>query len=184
MSTELIQHYGRHERYNKCLPETLLDELCDVFNSLTTKVASIQMKCIPLPDDLTDSLIVDNISDPLTADDLRVALVDHCSFEDDHENVEEYIMGYVEEEMRNPGTWLNDEVVNFIMKMLQERDSMLCKANYSRVPSHYFGSFFINKLMDCGDGTYNFGNVKRYSIICSCTSHIPFLSLTDFLCIV
>ena len=46
--------------------------------------------------------------------------------------------------------------------MLQERDAKLCELNSSRISSHYFNSFFINKLLDSENGTYNYGNVKRY----------------------
>ncbi len=68
--------------------------------------------------------------------------------------------------------WLNDEVINFNQQMLQERDSMLCQSNYNRVPSHYFSSFFMNKLMDCGENKeYNYSNVKRYYCTSSCISH-------------
>ena len=35
------------------------------------------------------------------------------------------------------------------MKLLQERDDKLCEANPNRRSSHYFVSFFMNKLMDC-----------------------------------
>jgi Ulp1 family protease len=68
-----------------------------------------------------------------------------------------------------PQGWLHDEVINFNMQMLQERDSMLCRSNYDRVPSHYFSSFFMNKLMDCGG--YNYNNVKRYYCTSDCISH-------------
>jgi len=61
-----------------------------------------------------------------------------------------------------PNTWLNDEIVNFYMCMLQERDQKLCAAsNGARLPSHYFNSFFIAKLLENGQYTYN--NVKRWS---------------------
>jgi sentrin-specific protease 1 len=59
-------------------------------------------------------------------------------------------------------TWLNDEVVNFYMAMLQERDARLCSAsNGARLPSHYFNSFFMTKLLE--NGQYNYGQVKRWS---------------------
>lgn len=61
-----------------------------------------------------------------------------------------------------PNTWLNDEVVNFYMCMLQERDQNLCReSNGTRTPSHYFNSFFMSKLME--NGQYTYGNVKRWS---------------------
>jgi sentrin-specific protease 1 len=59
-------------------------------------------------------------------------------------------------------TWLNDEVVNFYMAMLQERDARLCSAgDGTRLPSHYFNSFFMTKLLE--NGQYNYGQVKRWS---------------------
>jgi sentrin-specific protease 1 len=59
-------------------------------------------------------------------------------------------------------TWLNDEVVNFYMAMLQERDARLWSAgDGARLPSHYFNSFFMTKLLE--NGQYNYGQVKRWS---------------------
>jgi len=43
--------------------------------------------------------------------------------------------------------WLNDEVINFYMCMLQERDNSLCEQNPLRLNSHYFSTFFMNKLL-------------------------------------
>jgi sentrin-specific protease 1 len=61
-----------------------------------------------------------------------------------------------------PNTWLNDEIVNFYMCLLQERDDQLSAAsNGARKRSHYFNSFFITKLLE--NGTYNYGNVKRWT---------------------
>lgn len=61
-----------------------------------------------------------------------------------------------------PGVWLNDEVVNFYMCMLQERDAELCQAEGpARKPSHFFNSFFISKLNE--GNQYNYKNVKRYN---------------------
>lgn len=59
-----------------------------------------------------------------------------------------------------PGVWLNDEVVNFYMCMLQERDAEVCSSsNPPRKPSHFFNSFFISKLYE--GNQYNYKNVKR-----------------------
>ena len=58
--------------------------------------------------------------------------------------------------------WLNDEVINFHMNMLQERDGTLCAvSNSSRQPSHFFSIFFMNKLLEFG--TYTYGNVSSWS---------------------
>ena len=60
-----------------------------------------------------------------------------------------------------PGVWLNDEIVNFYMSMLQERDKELVSIYPKRVPSYYFNSYFIAKLLD--EGGYKYANVKRWS---------------------
>ena len=58
-----------------------------------------------------------------------------------------------------PVTWLNDEIINFYMEMLRERDAALCATNKARKPSHFFNSFFIDKLLERKQ--YNYKNVKR-----------------------
>lgn len=61
-----------------------------------------------------------------------------------------------------PHSWLNDEIVNFYMCMLQERDTKLCaESNGQRRPSHYFNSFFMSKLLE--NGQYNYAFVRRWS---------------------
>jgi len=63
-----------------------------------------------------------------------------------------------------PGVWLNDEIVNFYMFLLSERDRELVKRSPDRVPSHFFNSYFISKLLDEGrPPSYNYANVKRWS---------------------
>ena len=60
------------------------------------------------------------------------------------------------------GTWLNDEVINFYMCMLQERDDKLFQSNKGkRLSSHYFNSYFMDKLYR--NGAYNFKLVKRWT---------------------
>jgi Ulp1 family protease len=62
-----------------------------------------------------------------------------------------------------PRTWLNDEIINFYMCLLMERDEKLSdeSVNAVRRTSHYFNSFFMCKLLtECG---YNYGAVKRWS---------------------
>ena len=60
-----------------------------------------------------------------------------------------------------PGIWLNDQIVNFCMSMLQERDKELVSRNPNRAPSFFFHSYFISKLLD--EGGYKYANVKRWS---------------------
>jgi hypothetical protein len=59
-----------------------------------------------------------------------------------------------------PVTWLNDEVINFYLEMLAERDALLCQSSKTnRLSSHYFNTFFISKLLERGEFTYS--NVRR-----------------------
>ena len=65
--------------------------------------------------------------------------------------------------------WLNDEVVNFYMCLLQDRSKQNfteSHRNYSYRPlqmrsSHYFNSFFMAKLLE--DGIYNFSRIKKWT---------------------
>jgi sentrin-specific protease 1 len=64
--------------------------------------------------------------------------------------------------MQSP-MWLNDEVINFfITGLLSQRDVSLCKIFPGRKKSHFFNSFFIEKLLVDSKG-YNFDNVKHWS---------------------
>ena len=76
--------------------------------------------------------------------------------------------------------WLNDEVselketeelclialcfqiINFSMCMLQRRDNELCLINSGRMSSHYFSSFFIDKLYGL-EFRYDYECVERLS---------------------
>merc|ERR1719247_4074572 len=55
------------------------------------------------------------------------------------------------------GQWLNDEVINFYMKMLQER----CKEGNGYQQSYFCNSFFYTKLTE--GGTYTYKNVARWT---------------------
>lgn len=59
------------------------------------------------------------------------------------------------------GAWLNDEVINFYMSMLQERDDRLCQEQPGRKSSHFFNSFFLSKLLE--RDSYTFSNVRRWT---------------------
>ena len=61
-----------------------------------------------------------------------------------------------------PNVWLNDEVINFYMNMLQDRDNSLCAKFPGRKKSHFFNSFFVHRLLKT-DLEYNYDNVKRWS---------------------
>jgi Ulp1 family protease len=61
---------------------------------------------------------------------------------------------------------LNDEIINFVMKMLQDLDEEICKLDTSRKSSHFFSSFFVSQLLQLQDmkgnrGKYNYAAVKR-----------------------
>ena len=61
-----------------------------------------------------------------------------------------------------PRTWLNDEVINFYMNMLMERDQRRSDQSAGKVrSSHFFSSFFMVKLLQ--NGKYTYANVKRWS---------------------
>lgn len=60
-----------------------------------------------------------------------------------------------------PGQWLNDEVVNFYMSMLQEKDDILCAETQSRTPNCFFNLYFMSKLLE--RNIYCYKNVKRWT---------------------
>ena len=57
----------------------------------------------------------------------------------------------------NPGIWLNDEVINFYVEMLNERETKKSSAT----KNWYFSSFFFTKLMQ--NGVYNYNLVKTWA---------------------
>ena len=61
-----------------------------------------------------------------------------------------------------PCTWLNDEVINFYMNMLMERDQRRSDESAGKIrSSHFFSSFFMVKLLQ--NGRYTYANVKRWT---------------------
>jgi sentrin-specific protease 1 len=61
-----------------------------------------------------------------------------------------------------PETWLNDEVINFYMQLLTDRDELLSKRYSGRRRSHFFNTFFVERLLKT-DNEYTYNNVKRWS---------------------
>lgn len=57
--------------------------------------------------------------------------------------------------------WLNDEVINFYMAMLLERDERLSAGLPGRLTSHFFNSFFVAKLLE--QDRYTYSNVRRWT---------------------
>ena len=64
-------------------------------------------------------------------------------------------------ECLNPGLCINDEIINFYMNMLRDRDSALCEKATTRQPSHFFSTFFMSELLQ--GGQYTFKNVERWT---------------------
>jgi Ulp1 family protease len=64
------------------------------------------------------------------------------------------------------GEWLNDEVINFYMGMLKEKDDS--KENSSET-SFYLSTFFMTKLIEKrnGQATYTYKNVERWTKKCN-----------------
>jgi sentrin-specific protease 1 len=57
--------------------------------------------------------------------------------------------------------WLNDEVINFYMSMLQERNDALCLKYPNKLRSHFFSNFFMDRILE--NKEYNFKNVKKWA---------------------
>ncbi|KAJ1448349.1 hypothetical protein M885DRAFT_623520 [Pelagophyceae sp. CCMP2097] len=63
----------------------------------------------------------------------------------------------------NPGGWLVDEVFNFYMALLQDRDNHRCEADATAKPCHFFNSFFIPKPMGSDAQSYSYSRVRRWT---------------------
>ena len=68
-----------------------------------------------------------------------------------------------------PNTWLNDEVVNYFLKVcLAARDAHICETETGRKRSHFFNSFFVQQLFDEKNispnlrGRYKYKNVANW----------------------
>lgn len=81
--------------------------------------------------------------------------------------IEKYAIPMSERKLQclRPLTWLNDEVVNYYMALLQDKDNLLCASNSNRRASHFFNSFFISSLLEGGKYTYK--NIRRYESLWS-----------------
>jgi hypothetical protein len=69
-----------------------------------------------------------------------------------------------------PRKWLNDEVINYYLKIcLGRRDMALCERETGRRRSHFFNSFFVQSMFDEKNndpklrGRYNYKNVESWS---------------------
>eukprot|EP00200_Dunaliella_tertiolecta_P009027 CAMPEP_0202371118 /NCGR_PEP_ID=MMETSP1127-20130417/2592_1 /ASSEMBLY_ACC=CAM_ASM_000462 /TAXON_ID=3047 /ORGANISM="Dunaliella tertiolecta, Strain CCMP1320" /LENGTH=710 /DNA_ID=CAMNT_0048967269 /DNA_START=106 /DNA_END=2238 /DNA_ORIENTATION=- len=61
------------------------------------------------------------------------------------------------------GDWLNDEVINVAMALLQERDTAARQRGSSFPKCHFFNSFFLNKLFK-DEHAYKYANVRRWTL--------------------
>jgi hypothetical protein len=64
-----------------------------------------------------------------------------------------------------PGNWLNDEIINLYMRLLQERDTRLHqRPDAGQYPKcHFFNSFFLSKLYKDA-GQYDYDAVRRWTM--------------------
>ena len=134
--------------------------IADLIYDARTDLESQRNRSPSIPDELW----VERMTDFAAEDKLRIELtLQACRSKSEEVVLEKFNMPMTKRLMNslNDNLWLNDEIVNMFIQLLQERDSMLCKSNYRRRPSHYFSSFFVNKLMDCGNNEYNYSNVQR-----------------------
>lgn len=63
-------------------------------------------------------------------------------------------------ECMHEGVWLNDEVINFYLGLLQEREKLAAKGGQPRV--HFHNTFFYKKLFS-GSQSYDFKSVQRWT---------------------
>jgi len=61
-----------------------------------------------------------------------------------------------------PKKWLNSEVINFYMDLLQDKDTKIFCMNFKKKTSHFFNTFFMSKLLP-EKNKYNFEDVKRWT---------------------
>ncbi|VVB16718.1 unnamed protein product [Arabis nemorensis] len=60
-----------------------------------------------------------------------------------------------------PSAWLNDEVVNFYLELLKEREA---RDPQKYLKCHFFNSFFYTKLLGSSGSKYNYQAVRRWTI--------------------
>jgi sentrin-specific protease 1 len=113
----------------------------------------IRLRHAPLPSD-EETNAAKIVNGPQTQD--VIAETPNCTI-----RINSYSLTRKDIACLRPDIWLNDEVVNFYMWMLDERDRLLCMENSYRRRSHFFNSFFMAKL---GFGkNINTENVKRWT---------------------
>ncbi len=61
------------------------------------------------------------------------------------------------------GAWLNDEVINLCISLLQERDLRWREVGGGAPTCHFFNSFFFNKMYKDAK-KYNYNEVRRWTL--------------------
>jgi Ulp1 family protease len=65
------------------------------------------------------------------------------------------------------GEWLGDEICSYMLKLLLEREQVMCNDNPTKKRSSFHPSFFYTKITNVGhlieSGTYKFENVVKWS---------------------
>ena len=59
-----------------------------------------------------------------------------------------------------PGEWLNDEMVNFTIGTMADRE--MARRGGKQPKVHFFNTFFVKKMCD-GDEGYNYNAVRRWT---------------------
>ena len=64
-----------------------------------------------------------------------------------------------------PGSWLNDEIINLYMRLLQDRDTKIHeRKDADDFPKcHFFNTFFLSKLYKASQG-YDYNSVRRWTM--------------------
>jgi Ulp1 protease family, C-terminal catalytic domain len=66
----------------------------------------------------------------------------------------------------NSGAWLSDDIVNFYLRLLENRDTELCGRDPARKRSYFFNSHFMTKLL----GVQTNGSISGYNYEAAKTS--------------
>lgn len=99
---------------------------------------------------------------PLTAEEEALVMANLKPPWDEQVLVERFGIPMTRRLMRGlePGTWLNDEIVNYYTRLHQKRDNRLCrKRDSTRRASRFFNLYFMSKLLE--EGKYNYARVRR-----------------------
>ena len=124
----------------------------DIAEELRRKAGSIDVPChcslfVDIPSELKD--YVERL---LSFPPAKVILIDKFSVQFKHHDLLRL----------NSRVWLNDEVVNFFMKLFEERECTAAASNMARKSNLFMNSFFYFKLTG-SHGGFNYNNVKKWT---------------------